>query len=397
MSDRNIVVAESIGQWIEDRPVEIVERKGIGHPDSLCDGIAERISVEYTKWCLENVGHALHHNFDKVQLVAGDVDVSYGQATLLKPIRIQIAGRGTPVTPDGRSIPMDAIAINAAKAHIRETMKYLDPDVHCVIDSYAGKGSSELRHAVHEITANDTSFGASHWPRSVLENAVYETCEHITSDLLEQFPIGEDVKVMGMRQGHDITLTCAVPFIAPRINDAAEYVEVKGAVQEAIQAFAEKLAPEHNVRVEVNTADDVENGAVYLTLTGTSAETGDDGSVGRGNRVSGVIAPFRAASLEAAPGKNPISHVGKLYNVLALLAAQDIVDSVEEVGEAQVYILSQIGKPLDRPLVATATVRSKNGTLSEASKQAVAEVIDRHLADIEGIRVKLANMDVTLY
>lgn len=397
MSDRNIVVSEALGQWIEDRPVEIVERKGIGHPDSLCDGIAERISVEYTKWCLENVGYALHHNFDKVQLVAGDVDVTYGQATLVKPIRIQIAGRGTPVTPDGRRIPMDAIAINAAKAHIRETMRYLDPDKHCVIDSYAGKGSSELMHAVHEITANDTSFGASHWPRSVLENAVYETCEHITGVLIDQFPIGEDVKVMGMRQGRDITLTCAIPFIATRISDAAEYVEVKGAVQAAIQAFAETLAPEHSVRVEVNTADDVENGAVYLTLTGTSAEMGDDGAVGRGNRVNGVIAPFRAASLEAAPGKNPISHVGKLYNVLALLAAQDIVESVDEVGEAQVCILSQIGKPLDRPLVATATVRSKNGALSEAAKQAVIDVIDRRLADIEGVRRKLANMEVRLY
>src|SRR5690606_34685150 len=130
MSDRNIVVSEALGQWIEDRPVEIVERKGIGHPDSLCDGIAERISVEYTKWCLENVGYALHHNFDKVQLVAGDVDVTYGQATLVKPIRIQIAGRGTPVTPDGRRIPMDAIAIKIGRASV-------------------GKGThtrSELRH-----------------------------------------------------------------------------------------------------------------------------------------------------------------------------------------------------------------------------------------------------------
>ena len=167
MTERNIVVAQAKGTWIEDRPVEIVERKGIGHPDSLCDGIAERISVEYTKWCQENLGAPLHHNFDKVQLVAGDVDVTFGHAELQKPIRIQIAGRGTPVAPDGTQVPMDTIAINAAKAHIRETMKHLDPDKHCVIDSYAGRGSSELMHAVNEITANDTSFGTAHWPRSV--------------------------------------------------------------------------------------------------------------------------------------------------------------------------------------------------------------------------------------
>lgn len=397
MTDRNIVVAQAKGTWIEDRPVEIVERKGIGHPDSLCDGIAERISVEYTKWCQEHLGAPLHHNFDKVQLVAGDVDVTYGHAVLQKPIRIQIAGRGTPTAPDGTRVPMDTIAINAAKAHIRETMKHLDPDEHCVIDSYAGRGSSELMHAVHEITANDTSFGTAHWPRSVLENAVYETCEYITGDLVNQFPVGEDVKVMGARTGDQIVLTCAIPFIAADIPDVATYVEVKGAVKNAVQEYAESLAPQHRVRVDVNTADDEDAGAVYLTLTGTSAEMGDDGAVGRGNRVTGVIAPFRSASLEAASGKNPISHVGKLYNVLSLLTARDIVESLDEVREAQVYILSQIGHPLDQPLVATATVTTVNGALTDDVRDKITAVIDRNLADMEGLRSKLINMEVTLY
>jgi len=396
MTKRNIVVAEAAGTWIEDRPVEIVERKGIGHPDSLCDGIAERISVEYTKWCIEHLGAPLHHNFDKVQLVAGETHVDYGVGEMIKPIRIQIAGRGTPVAPDGTHIPMDTLAINAAKAHIRETMKYLDPDVHCVIDCYAGHGSSELMHAVHEITANDTSFGAAHWPRSGLEHAVYETCQYINYDLLKQFPIGEDVKVMGMRRGDAITLTCAVPFIAPQIKDAAEYSEIKAAVCQSVQTFSAKL-DKRPIHIDVNTADDEGTSNVYLTLTGTSAEMGDDGSVGRGNRVTGVIAPFRAASLEAAAGKNPISHVGKLYNVLSLLIAQDIVDSVPAVREAQVYILSQIGHPLDQPLIATATVTSQNGSLKDADKSAVETVIDRNLADMVGLRSKIANMEVTMY
>jgi S-adenosylmethionine synthetase len=400
MTTRNIVVAEATGMWIEDRPVEIVERKGIGHPDSLCDGIAERISVEYTKWCKEHLGAPLHHNFDKVQLVAGETHVEFGNAFMIKPIRIQIAGRGTRQTRDGRRVPVDTIAIEAARAHIRETMKHLDPDVHCVIDCYAGHGSNDLVHAVDKVTANDTSFGAAHWPRSVLENAVYETCEHITGELIHQFPIGEDVKVMGCRTGNEIVLTCAIPFIAPKIKDLGEYNEIKGAVRQTVQQFAEKLAPDHTVKVDVNTADGDTEDSVYLTMTGTSAEMGDDGSVGRGNRVTGVIAPFRAASLEAAAGKNPISHVGKLYNVLAIETARDIVESVEEVREAQVYILSQIGHPLDQPLVATATVRSHDGALSDAAKAQVRDVIDRRLADIlleNGLRGRLARMEIKLY
>ncbi len=381
---------------IEERPIEIVERKGKGHPDSLCDGIAERISVEYMKWCIENLGAPLHHNFDKVQLVAGDVDVTFGSAVMQKPIRIQIAGRGTPVAPDGRRIPMDQIAINAAKAHIRETMRYLDPDQHCVIDCYAGKGSSELVHAVHEITSNDTSFGVAHWPRSGLERAVYETCEYITNVLIDEYPIGEDVKVMGFRDGNSVTLTCAIPFIATRIPNVEEYKRQKQAVHAAIQSFANGLDDRDTV-VYVNTADDEESGAVYLTLTGTSAEMGDDGSVGRGNRVTGVIAPFRSASLEAAAGKNPISHVGKLYNVLSLVASQAIIEEVPEVAEVQMYILSQIGKPLDQPLVATASVKSRNGHITPEIEARVRAVIDRHLADMEGLRERLLKMEVPMY
>jgi S-adenosylmethionine synthetase len=394
--NRNIVVTEAVGSWIEDSPLEIVERKGIGHPDSLCDGIAERISVEYTKWCQENLGAQLHHNFDKVQLVAGEVEVRPGGGQMLKPIRIQIAGRGTPHAPDGRTVPIDMIAIEAAKAHIRDTMLHLDPDRHCVIDCYAGRGASELVHVVDRITANDTSFGVAHWPRSGLERTVYDTCQYMNYEVIKQFPVGEDVKVMGARIGKEIILTCAVPFISSEVHDLAEYAEVKGAVWQAIQRYASALDA-RPVRVQVNTADDEKAGSVYLTLTGTSAECGDDGSVGRGNRVTGLITPFRSASLEAAAGKNPISHVGKVYNVLALMAAQDIVARIPDVREAQVYILSQIGQPLDEPLVASAVVRPTNGTLSAKVAQEVQAVLDDNLANIGRVRTRIANGEVLLY
>jgi len=395
MTERNVVVSEATGLFIEDVPVEIVERKGIGHPDSLCDGIAERISVEYTRWCEENLGVLLHHNFDKVQLVAGEVEVGYGGGMLLEPIRIQIAGRGTPAFR-GKKIPMDDIAIQAAKQHVRETMRYLNPDRHLVVDSYAGRGAEELQYVVDRVTANDTSFGVSHWPRSGLEHAVYETAQYINYDLLDQFPLGEDVKVMGMRRGAELTLTVAVPFIASQVGDATEYQEIKNAATAAIQEYASHL-DERKVTVALNTADDVDGGAVYLTLTGTSAEMGDDGAVGRGNRVNGIIAPFRSASLEAPCGKNPISHVGKVYNVLALLAAQSIVERVPTVREATVYILSQIGAPLDQPLVATALVRPTDGVFTSSIQADVCAVLDEELADVEGVRECILNRELSLF
>jgi len=395
VTERNIVVSEATGPYIEDLPVEIVERKGIGHPDSLCDGIAERISVEYSRWCQENLGTLLHHNFDKVQLVAGEVEVGYGGGHMIRPIRIQIAGRGTPVY-QGKKIPLDAIAIEAARLHIQETMRHLDPDRHMVIDSFVGRGAEELAYVVDHVTANDTSFGVSHWPRSGLERAVYETSRYINFELIDQFPIGEDVKVMGARQGSRMVLTVALPFIAEHIHDAAEYIEARRAAQEAIQTFAARLDT-REVTVHVNTADDVEAGAVYLTLTGTSAEMGDDGAVGRGNRVNGLITPFRAVSLEAACGKNPISHVGKVYNVLAMLAARDIVERVPTVKEATVYLLSQIGAPLDQPLVATATVRPVSGSLTPSIQADVQAILDEHLAQVHQVRERILRREFPLF
>jgi S-adenosylmethionine synthetase len=395
MTERNIVVTEATGQHIEDVPVEIVERKGIGHPDSLCDGIAERVSVEYSRWCQENLGTLLHHNFDKVQLVAGEVEVDYGRAQLIKPIRIQIAGRGTP-SFQGTKVPLDAIAIEAARKHVEETMRYLDPDKHMVIDSYAGRGADELAYVVDRVTANDTSFGASHWPRSGLENAVYETAQYINYKLIDQFPIGEDVKVMGARMEDELTLTVALPFIATEIGDSGEYVELRRAAKESIHTFAQGLDT-RKVKVMVNTADDVEGGAVYLTLTGTSAEMGDDGSVGRGNRVNGLITPFRATSLEAACGKNPISHVGKVYNVLAMQMAKDIIERIPTVREATVYLLSQIGEPLDQPLVATAYVRPTSGELTSSIRADVEALLDEYLSRPEGVREQILGQEFPLF
>jgi S-adenosylmethionine synthetase len=221
--ERNIVVTDACEMWIEARAVEIVERKGIGHPDSLCDGIAERIAVDYTRWCREHLGTLLHHNFDKVQLVAGEAEVDFGGGCLLKPIRIQIAGRGAAQTGDGRAVPLDIIAIQAAKSYLRETMRNLDPERHCVVNCYAGHGAGELIQTVERVKANDTSFGVAHWPFSVLERTVYAVSQHLNHALPDQFPIGEDVKVMGARLGERITLTCAAPLLATDIADLSRY------------------------------------------------------------------------------------------------------------------------------------------------------------------------------
>jgi S-adenosylmethionine synthetase len=268
-------------------------------------------------------------------------------------------------------------------------MKHLDPDRHCVIDCFAGRGAGELIGVVDRVTANDTSFGVAHWPLSSLEQTVFETTQFINLELPAQLPVGEDVKVMGCRQGGDILLTVALPFIAPRLRNAAEYLEARREAAADILAFATRAAPRHQVRVMVNTADNPDSDSYYLTLTGTSAEMGDDGAVGRGNRVNGLITPFRPASLEAASGKNPVSHVGKIYNLMALEAARAIVAGVPDIQEAQVYILSQIGHSLDQPLVAAAVVRPAGSALLPRQIEGARRVVAENLQALPDIRAGL--------
>ena len=98
----------------------------------------------------------------------------------------------------------------------------------------------------------------------------------------------------------------------------------------------------------MNCADNGEN--IYLTVTGTSIEMGDDGATGRGNRGNGLITPMRPMTMEAIAGKNPVSHVGKIYNVLAQKAAGEIAE-LDGVKEAYVTLVSKIGSPISQPLL----------------------------------------------
>jgi S-adenosylmethionine synthetase len=90
-----IQVVDGKNLLVEEMPVEIVERKGRGHPDSLCDGAAEELSVALCKFYREKVGRILHHNVDKAVLVGGSSEADFGGGRVIAPIQIYIVGRAT--------------------------------------------------------------------------------------------------------------------------------------------------------------------------------------------------------------------------------------------------------------------------------------------------------------
>lgn len=363
MESKNIVAEIINRQPVESLQVELVERKGVGHPDYIADSASEMASRELSKYYLERFGTILHHNLDKTLLVGGQSNPIFGGGEVLHPIYIVVSGRATTeVTVNGRvePVPVGRIVVEAVKKWIRGNMRFLDPDRHVIVDYKVGKGSVDLVK-VFELgktmpLANDTSIGVGYAPLSTLEKLVYETERLLNSkEVKDKLPeLGEDIKVMGLRRGRRVELTIAAAMVSELVPDVDHYLSVKEEAREMVLDLASRLAPGYEVRVHINTADKPGKGVVYLTVTGTSAEHGDDGATGRGNRVNGLITPMRPMSMEAAAGKNPVSHVGKIYNVLASRIAEKVYRELgSDVLEVYVELLSQIGRPINDPLSAS--------------------------------------------
>jgi S-adenosylmethionine synthetase len=177
-------------------------------------------------------------------------------------------------------------------------------------------------------------------------------------------------------------------------------MEAYKAEVEAISEFVESVArslTDREVTVYVNTADDYDEGSIYLTVTGTSAEQGDDGSVGRGNRANGLITPNRSMSMEATSGKNPVNHIGKIYNLLATETAHAVVDEVHGIRDLRIRLLAQIGRPIDRPHVADAHVVTADDVDVADVEDDVAAIVDRELADVTSITQRVIDGELTTF
>ena len=399
--DRNIQVSRLDRRAVEDQEVEIVERKGIGHPDSICDGIAEAVSRALSQLYLDRVGKVLHYNTDETQLVAGRAAPAYGGGEVVEPIYVLIVGRATKEY-DGEQLPVDSAALAAARDYLSEAIPELEYGTDIVVNVRLGEGSGDLQDVFGEETqqvpmANDTSFGVGHAPLTETETIVYEAERALNTTYHEEHPeLGPDVKIMGKREGDRIDITVAAAMVDRYVDGLDEYDDAVENVREFVTELAEGYT-DRAVNVDVNTADDYDEGSVYLTVTGTSAEQGDDGSVGRGNRANGLITPNRPMSMEATSGKNPVNHIGKIYNLLSTRIAESVTDEVDGIRDLQVRLLSQIGRPIDEPHVADAQLVTEEGVELSDIEAAVLAIVDDELENVSDVTRSVIDGDVSTF
>jgi S-adenosylmethionine synthetase len=201
---------------------------------------------------------------------------------------------------------------------------------------------------------------------------------------------------MGVRRNDHLELTIACAFIDRHIADANDYMRKKARLTGLVEAVTRNISNKA-LATTINAADNPETGSLYMTVTGTSAESGDDGEVGRGNRVNGLITPYRPMNMEAAAGKNPVTHVGKLYNIVAQQIADSLVRELEEVSEAYCYLLSQIGSPINEPRIIDLHLRLYDGKITDDVRSRAREIVDSKLSDIYMIRQALITRSIQVY
>jgi len=394
----NVQIEKHLGQPAHKQEIEIVERKGIGHPDTLCDGIAEAISRELSKEYLSRFGGILHHNTDAVQISGGVASVEFGGGGIIEPMYVLIGGQATKEF-EGDRIPVDTIAIRTAREYLRDTVPNLDMESHVVIDTRIDEGTTEFKQTINLDSlsdANDTSYGVGYAPLSEAEELVRDVERGLFTEFRERHDaVGEDMKFMAKREGDEIDLTVAMATVSKYVPDIDAYASIR---DEAITFLREEInrSTEMDVNLQFNVLDDLDAGSVFLTETGSVAEAGDDAAVGRGNRVNGLITPGREMSLDAASGKNPANHVGKLYNLLATELAEEIHENTNCVTFVQIKLVSQIGSPINDPHVAS--VQLETGKTDEAAiYDEVEEIVADGLDSIPDLVDRIISDEVQTY
>ncbi|MDJ0342627.1 methionine adenosyltransferase [Streptomyces sp. H10-C2] len=347
----------------------IVERKGLGHPDTLADHLAERLSRAYSRYTVDHFGAVLHHNFDKLALLGGASEVRYGGGRMTSPVRVLVNGRAAPMC-GGESIPVTEIVEAEVRSFFAERLPEVSDSLDIVfnITSNSSPGAVLTGDEIPDRTrwfsprsiddlrerrvrlSNDTSLGTGWAPENSFESFVRELVDHFSGD--SDFTrahawCGSDVKLMGYWDGECADVVLCVPQKSRQVGSRGQYVRNAETVLVECHRLAGVRLPGAEARFRLNARDVPDKDELYLTYTGSSIESGDEGVVGRGNRVNGLITPLRPMNLEGANGKNPVYHVGKLYNIAAQRLALRLHEAT--AGYAEVHLVSTTGQRLDEP------------------------------------------------
>ena len=376
-------------------PAEIVERKGLGHPDTLADALAERMSVAYSRHCQQQYGAVLHHNLDKLYLRGGHCRIGLGDFEMTEPVTLVIGGRVS-ASFAGQPIPYRELFEETARGYLGTVLPHFDHG-HWLRIEHATTSRSRFPSWFHPASledlpeldcpaASDTAVVTAWHPETSAERVTLALERHLNREGAgPRYPeLGQDIKVMTVRQGQHLDITVNVAVHPAAASDTDAYDAILAKVHgELDQLAGTVLAGTAAHRLTLNTGDGnpFRGKRCYLLGTGSCLEFGEEGFVGRGNTPAGYIPLQRPKSAEAAFGKNPVYHAGKVYSVHAAQIARRVH---EETGAAAtVTIASRHSDPLRQPAFTDVTVHG------DADPRAVQEIAATSLATADHLSLAL--------
>jgi len=340
------------GLAISQMPFEIVEIKGRGHPDTICDLICEQVADDLLRFYETECGRPLHYNIDKALLVGGRASPRFGGGTVDEPVRFYLGDRAT-ATFNRRRLRLEEVVCRSIESWLYASLRFLRLGSNLELHNEIKPGSEGLSAVEERAASNDTSVGVGSWPPTPLEQAVIGLEAHLNSAKFksEHPETGEDIKIMATRRDREVKIVCAVAMVDRYLDSIGDYLDAKSAVEKEIGLLLNQWKSQMRFSIAINCLDAPERkeSGLYLTVTGLSCESGDSGQVGRGNRVNNLISFLRPQTMEAWAGKNPITHVGKIYSIAARNLAKIVCDSLTEVSQIDVLMVGQIGSPVIRP------------------------------------------------
>lgn len=389
-----IFVSKDLKPHVELLPFELVERKGVGHPDTIADAIAERASMYYSQYFHNKYDRIAHHWFDKVMLIGGSSNIEFGCGEVLKPYRIIFAGKAAKKYND-ELVPLDEILFNAAKDVLSEVLTGFDAEKHLVIINeivdYHGAGRINLRYQPMSskdlvslvdtnLVSNDCNLLSGFAPLSRLERIVYDVEQYINGKEFKKImpQTGWDVKLVGSREYDTYKLLINIPFLAGQVEDVKSYFEYKNKAVKLIEQF---ISDKFDVKVELTVNPQDNNEKYYLTALGSVADTGDVGAVGRGNRINGLITPMRTMSIEAPAGKNPFDHTGKIYGHLVRKLSDEIYDEIKK--PVEIHIFTSKEAKLNNP--DHVSVQISDWTENEKDVLVINKIVKKRLDEVNEI------------
>lgn len=382
---------------IEKTSYEAVERKGAGHPDTLCDAIAELASRRYSEAVYKKIGRLPHHYFDKVMLMGGAVDMGLGRGELIEPYRVIFAGKVTRKIGDMELLVTEIIT-NAAREVLSSTLLNFDPDRHLVVmdelRDYQGPSKRRPRYQPEKVedlpkmnksgrVSNDVNICTGFYPLTRCEHVVLATEHHLNSKEYKSVHpyTGMDIKVAGVRIGDDIEVTVNMPLISTLVSSMDEYWELTKTLESELLDYYKKNKFSD---IKLNFNPQNVSGIPYLSVTGSVADTGDVGVVGRGNRPNGLITPMRPMSIEAVCGKSPIDNTGKLYGIAATRISEAIYKAIG--CWSHVTIVTFRDRPLEDPAYVLISLDAMDSVNIESQ---VRPIVEQELAKVPDLTKEL--------